>query len=73
MPFIQERDLIKYFFNCVPLRLQATNPEVASKVEEFIEKLKKLKEVETPFTLVNDVLLVCCGVSLLIFLQWDRV
>lgn len=36
-----------------PIR-KATNPEVASKVEEFIEKLKKLKEVETPFTLIID-------------------
>ncbi|XP_051896037.1 zinc finger protein ZPR1 [Pristis pectinata] len=36
-----------------PMR-KATNPDVASKVEEFIEKLKKLKELETPFTLVID-------------------
>ncbi|XP_067910281.1 zinc finger protein ZPR1 [Heterodontus francisci] len=33
---------------------KATDPDVASKVEEFIEKLKKLKDVETPFTLVID-------------------
>ncbi|XP_072094380.1 zinc finger protein ZPR1 isoform X2 [Mobula birostris] len=33
---------------------KATDPVVASKVEEFIEKLKKLKEVETAFTLVID-------------------
>ncbi|XP_069750723.1 zinc finger protein ZPR1 [Narcine bancroftii] len=36
-----------------PIR-KATNPEVASKVEEFIEKLKKLTKLETPFTLVID-------------------
>ncbi|XP_072885935.1 zinc finger protein ZPR1 [Hemitrygon akajei] len=33
---------------------KATDPDVAYKVEEFIEKLKKLKELETPFTLVID-------------------
>ncbi|XP_067826922.1 zinc finger protein ZPR1 [Heptranchias perlo] len=33
---------------------KATDPEVASKIEEFVEKLKKLKDVETPFTLVID-------------------
>ncbi|MBN3283705.1 ZPR1 protein, partial [Polyodon spathula] len=33
---------------------KATAPEVAAKIEEFIEKLIKLKDVETPFTLIID-------------------
>ncbi|MBN3323226.1 ZPR1 protein, partial [Atractosteus spatula] len=33
---------------------KATAPEVASKIDEFIEKLKKLKDVESPFTLIID-------------------
>lgn len=36
-----------------PLR-EATDPEVAAKVSEFIGKLKKLKEVEEEFTLVIE-------------------
>ncbi|XP_036392855.1 zinc finger protein ZPR1 [Megalops cyprinoides] len=36
-----------------PLR-KATAPEVAEKIEEFIEKLKKLKDVESEFTLIID-------------------
>ncbi|XP_006642368.2 zinc finger protein ZPR1 [Lepisosteus oculatus] len=33
---------------------KTTAPEVASKIDEFIEKLKKLKDVESPFTLIID-------------------
>uniref|UniRef100_UPI00398F7B52 zinc finger protein ZPR1 n=1 Tax=Pristiophorus japonicus TaxID=55135 RepID=UPI00398F7B52 len=33
---------------------KAIDPDAASKIEEFVEKLKKLKDVETPFTLVID-------------------
>lgn len=33
--------------------LQATDPAVAEKIEEFILRLKKLKEVEDEFTLVS--------------------
>ncbi|MGH0178962.1 UNVERIFIED_CONTAM: hypothetical protein FKN15_000413 [Acipenser sinensis] len=33
---------------------QVTAPEVAAKIEEFVEKLIKLKDVETPFTLADD-------------------
>ncbi|RXM91610.1 Zinc finger protein ZPR1 [Acipenser ruthenus] len=33
---------------------KATAPEVAAKIEEFVEKLIKLKDVETPFTLIID-------------------
>ncbi|MBN3301532.1 zinc finger protein ZPR1 [Amia ocellicauda] len=36
-----------------PLR-KATAPEVSLKIDEFIEKLKNLKDVEIPFTLVID-------------------
>ncbi|KAM8868487.1 zinc finger protein ZPR1 [Synchiropus picturatus] len=36
-----------------PLR-EATDPEVAAKVSEFIDKLKKLKDVEEEFTLVIE-------------------
>ncbi|KAK5872019.1 hypothetical protein PBY51_012755 [Eleginops maclovinus] len=36
-----------------PLR-RATDPEVADKIEEFIQKLKTLKEVESEFTLVIE-------------------
>ncbi|KAG7471325.1 hypothetical protein MATL_G00123400 [Megalops atlanticus] len=36
-----------------PLR-KATAPEVAEKIDEFIDKLKKLKDVESEFTLVID-------------------
>ncbi|XP_010179376.1 PREDICTED: zinc finger protein ZPR1, partial [Mesitornis unicolor] len=36
-----------------PLR-RATDEEVASKIEEFIGKLKQLKEVRSPFTFVID-------------------
>ncbi|KAJ8257008.1 hypothetical protein COCON_G00191600 [Conger conger] len=36
-----------------PIR-QATAPEVAEKIDKFIEKLKKLKDVEQEFTLVID-------------------
>ncbi|KAI1893514.1 hypothetical protein AGOR_G00124500 [Albula goreensis] len=36
-----------------PIR-KATAPDVAEKIDEFIEKLKKLKEVEHEFTLVID-------------------
>ena len=33
--------------------MQVTDEEVASKIEEFIGKLKQLKEVHSPFTLVS--------------------
>lgn len=33
---------------------QATDPEVADKIDQFIERLKKLKDVEEEFTLVNQ-------------------
>lgn len=33
--------------------LQATDPAVAEKIDEFIQRLKKLKEVEEEFTLVS--------------------
>ncbi|XP_078062337.1 zinc finger protein ZPR1 isoform X2 [Mustelus asterias] len=33
---------------------KATDPEVALKIEEFIEKLMKLKDVKVPFTLIID-------------------
>lgn len=33
---------------------KGTAPEVAAKIEEFVEKLIKLKDVETPFTLIID-------------------
>ncbi|XP_053171866.1 zinc finger protein ZPR1 [Scomber japonicus] len=33
---------------------RATNPEVAEKIDEFIQKLRKLKEVEDEFTLVIE-------------------
>ncbi|KAJ8280096.1 hypothetical protein GJAV_G00050490 [Gymnothorax javanicus] len=36
-----------------PIR-KATSPEVAEKIDKFIEKLRKLKDVETEFTLVID-------------------
>jgi len=36
-----------------PIR-RATSPDVADKIEEFIEKLKRLKDVEKEFTLVID-------------------
>ncbi|XP_070759207.1 zinc finger protein ZPR1 [Enoplosus armatus] len=36
-----------------PVR-QATDPEVAEKINEFIQKLRKLKEVESEFTLVIE-------------------
>lgn len=36
-----------------PVR-RATHPEVADKIDEFIQKLKKLKEVESEFTLVIE-------------------
>ncbi|XP_029948331.1 zinc finger protein ZPR1 [Salarias fasciatus] len=36
-----------------PVR-RATDPEVASKIDEFIEKLRKLKDVEDEFTLVIE-------------------
>ncbi|XP_008319258.1 zinc finger protein ZPR1 [Cynoglossus semilaevis] len=36
-----------------PVR-RATDPEVAEKIEEFIQKLKKLKDVEREFTLVIE-------------------
>ncbi|XP_075298467.1 zinc finger protein ZPR1 isoform X2 [Opisthocomus hoazin] len=36
-----------------PVR-RATDEEVASKIEEFIGKLKQLKEVHSPFTLIVD-------------------
>ncbi|NXA56154.1 ZPR1 protein, partial [Nothocercus julius] len=35
-------------------RLQAADEEVANKIEEFIGKLKRLKEVPSPFTLIID-------------------
>uniref|UniRef100_A0A4W3GZ89 ZPR1 zinc finger n=1 Tax=Callorhinchus milii TaxID=7868 RepID=A0A4W3GZ89_CALMI len=35
-----------------PVR-KATDPTLAAKIDEFIEKMKKLKDVETPFTLVG--------------------
>lgn len=33
--------------------LQATDKEVASKIDDFISKLKQLKEVHSPFTFVS--------------------
>ncbi|KAG2469712.1 ZPR1 protein, partial [Polypterus senegalus] len=36
-----------------PLRKES-DPEVALKIEEFIDKLKQLKDVEKPFTLIID-------------------
>lgn len=36
-----------------PVR-RATDPEVAEKIDEFIQKLRKLKEVESEFTLVIE-------------------
>ncbi|KAM9859913.1 zinc finger protein ZPR1 [Aulostomus maculatus] len=36
-----------------PVR-QATDPEVAAKIDEFIQKLRRLKDVETEFTLVIE-------------------
>lgn len=36
-----------------PVR-RATDPQVAEKIDEFIQKLKKLKEVESEFTLVIE-------------------
>lgn len=36
-----------------PVR-RATHPEVADKIDEFVQKLKKLKEVESEFTLVIE-------------------
>ncbi|XP_005987287.2 zinc finger protein ZPR1 [Latimeria chalumnae] len=36
-----------------PVR-KATDPDVAAQIDEFIAKLGKLKEVETPFTLIID-------------------
>ncbi|XP_042199893.1 zinc finger protein ZPR1 [Callorhinchus milii] len=36
-----------------PVR-KATDPTLAAKIDEFIEKMKKLKDVETPFTLIID-------------------
>lgn len=32
---------------------QALQPEIAAKVEEFIEKLKKLKTLDKPFEIVS--------------------
>lgn len=34
---------------------QGTDPAVAEKIDEFIQRLKKLKEVEEEFTLVSFV------------------
>lgn len=35
------------------ISFQATDPEVAHKIDQFIQRLKKLKDVEEEFTLVN--------------------
>ncbi len=44
---------VLFMWLCSFSTFQATDPAVAEKIEEFIERLKKLKEVEEEFTLVS--------------------
>lgn len=47
--------IITSFYSGLPF--QEVDPENATKIDAFIQKVKKLKELESPFTLVDSKLL----------------